>query len=1819
MPALVLEDFGGQSLDALLGTPMEIESFLELAIRIAGAVADIHRKGVIHKDLKPHNIIVNPATGEVKIADFGLASRLPREQPPVQPTRLIEGSFPYLSPEQTGRTNRAVDDRADLYSLGVTLYQMLTGRLPFEARDPVEWVHCHVARAPVPPSEIVADVPETIARIILKLLEKTPEDRYQSARGLKVDLERCLEQWREHGRIEAFALGERDTTGRLQIPQRLYGRETEIALLLEAFGRVASEGTPELLLVSGYSGIGKTALVRELGRPVVRARGFFISGKFDQYKRDIPYATITQAFRQLVQEILAESEAKLATFRKHLLSALGGNGQLIIDVIPQVELILGKQPPVAELSPTEAQNRFRVVFRHFIEVFARKEHPLVIFLDDLQWADSASLALLSDLLTHPALRHLFIVGAYRDNEVSVSHPLLLSLHEARRAGARISNIVLGPLSREHLAAFIGDALHCRPEETKALAELLEEKTAGNPFFAIHFLTALHDEGLIELDGHAGAFRWDMARIRAKDFTDNVIDLMLEKLRRLPASTQEALRLFACLGSIAEVSLLSMIRGRPEADTEADLWEAMRAGLVLRLDGAYKFLHDRVQEAAYALIPEGERAAMHLRIGRLLASRTAPEEIEEKIFDIVNQLDRGASLITSREERERVAGLDLVAGERARRSTAHASALKYFAAGVALLGEEGWDRRYELAFALELHRAECEYLTGALSAAEERLSSLWRRAKNLVDLAAVACARINLYTTQDRSDLAVDAGLQYLKLVGVTWSRNPTEDEVAREYEEMWRRLGSRPIEELIDLPPLTDPRWRATMDVLAMLVSPAMYTDRKLICLVIGHMANLSLEHGNSDASCFGYVWLGMLLGAQFGNHQAGFRFGKLGLYLVDKRGLLRFKARVYLCFGSLVNPWTRHLGTGIDLVRRAFDTACETGDLTFASNICSNLITLLLAAGEPLAEVQREAENALAFVRKAQFGLIVDRITGQLQLIRMLRGLLPSFASLNDPQFDESRFEKRLEGDPRLAIAACFYWIRKLEARYFAGAHASAIDAASRAERHLWAAPSFFEVAEYHFHAALARAAHHDAAPAGERPGNLAALVAHHETIEGWAPHCPDNFKNRAALVAAEIARIRGDKEGAAELYEQAIRGARDGGFVQNEAIAHETAARFYRARGFDLIADAYLREAANGYLRWGADGKVQELERLHPQLAPQRPPGPAATLAMQTDQLDLVSVAKASQTISSEIVLDELLRTLLLVVLEQGGAQRACLLRCQGGAFSIEAEAALGKQGEVTCVLLPEPQGALQRVPETLVHYVQRTKGRIILNDASAGEEKLSGDDYFKHHRPRSVLCMPILRQAEVVGLLYLENNLLAGAFTPDRLVALELLATQAAISLENALLLAKERTARASAEAAERRSAFLAEAGALLSESLDDEETLARLGRLCVRSLSDWCSIDVVEGRAIRRVVVEHADPEKKALLRELQRRYPPRWGSGHPAATVLRTGRSMLLPELSVEQLRAMCEDEAHLRLLLALGTTSALAVPLVARGQTLGVLTISSGASGRRYGRADLELAEEVARRAAIAIDNARLYRASQEAVRVREEFLSVASHELNTPVTSLTLDLQSMQRAMQAGRSPEPQAMRRMFERALRQGARLTRLNRDLLDVSRIQTARLPLDLVDVDLRALVREVVKKLDHELSHAGSSISIHDGGSVVGRWDRSRIDQILTNLLCNATKFGAGKPIELSFGEEAGIARVTVTDHGIGIDPAMQEKIFERFERAVSKNYGGLGLGLYISRRLAEAHGGTLRVKSAPGAGSTFIVELPCAGPPTAAGRDAQPGG
>jgi PAS domain S-box-containing protein len=1659
-----------------------------------------------------------------------------------------------MAPEQTGRMNRSIDSRSDLYALGVTFYEMLTGSLPFNATDPMEWVHCHIARKPPPPGDQVAGLAPTLSRIVLKLLAKTAEERYQTAAGVEQDLRRCLADWQRDRQIEHFALDEQGTPDRLITPEKLYGRDREVATLVAAFDRIVSSSVPEMVLVTGYSGIGKSAVVSELHKVLVPPRGLFASGKFDQYKRDIPYATLVQAFQGLVRSLLSKSDDQLAHWRDQLLKALEPNARLITDLIPELKLIIGEPDPVPALEPQQAQRRFMLVFRRFIYVFARKEHPLALFLDDLQWLDAATLDLLEDLLTSAETHPLMLIGAYRDNEVDASHPLTGKLKAIRAAGVRIDEITLPPLAREHIEQLIGDALHSLPARIKPLAQLVEDKTAGNPFFVIQFLQALADEQLLPFDHDAREWRWDPARIHAKGYTDNVVDLMVVKLVRLPEETQRALQQLACLGNVAEIATMTTVLGVPEHEIHRVLWEALRQELVECPDGAYAFVHDRIHEAAYSLTPEALRAQAHLRIGRLLVARTLPEQLDEAIFEIVGQLNRGIGLITAKDERAHLAQLNLTAGQRAKASTAYASALIYLSTGMALLDDDDWLRRDDLLFSLALTRAECELLTGQLTVADERLSALATRASHTVERGRVACLHMDVCLLMDRSDHAVTVCIAYLRHVGIDWSSHPSDHEVRVEYEQIWTLLGDRTIEALIDLPLMEDAASLITLEALSKLFAPALQSDANLACLTICKAVNLSMERGNSDAACVLYANVGRVAGRHFGDYQAGLRFGQLGCDLVEHRGLTRFEASTYLCFSAFVARWMKPARECRELLRRSFVAANRIGDLAYGAYAGNSQASDSLFAGEPLPQVQEEAEAGLVYAQKVRFGLVIDFITTQLALIRMLRGLTPTFGCFDSEQFDEARTEVYLSSTPDLALAACWYWIRKLQAHFLAGDPQAALHAGAKARALLWTSYSFYEEAEYTFYDALARAADCDRVARDERAAHLDTMAAHLRQLQVWAQQCPENFAGHSALVAAEIARVEGRVLDAEGFYEQAVLAAQQSGFVQIEALANELASRFYAARGMARIARLYLQDARYGYRRWGADGKVRQLDSQHAFLISDEPaPGATTTMATPVEHLDLATVLKVSQAASGEIVLEKLIERVMRTAIEQAGAERGVLILADRGTHRVVAQATA--EDDVTQLQLQDVPLDAGLLPESVLNRVLRSGETLFLDDATV-EPLFAADPYVRQHRARSILCLPLMHQARMTGALYLENNLAPGVFSPARIAVLRLVAAQAASSLENARLYREV----AEREAKIRRLVDANIIGIVVwktdGEIIDANDAFLRLlgyRREDVdQRLLNWKSLTAEDAREVSEQALTEAvetggaGPYEKAYLRKD--------GSRLPAIV----GLAMFEP---------------HRR------EGVAFVLDLTERKQAEQKIRESEG----RYREAQIELAHA-------------------NRVATMGQLAASIAHEVSQPIAS-TVNFASAAQRWLGMAPPNLDEAHQALERILQSGQRAA----SVLERIRGLIRKTAPHKEPMDINAAIREMIELTAGQITKSGAAIQVRlldDLPLIVG--DRVELQQVLLNLIMNALEAMAalGKPprkliIQTEL-DAAGALLVSVSDSGPGFDPVSSEKVFTPFYTTKAT---GLGMGLSICRSIIEAHGGRLWVGPNPAGGARVQFTLP----------------
>ena len=1758
--ALVLEDPGGAVLARLLGQPLGITEFLRIGISLAGALRQLHARGLFHKDIKPANILVDVAGGGVWLTGFGIASRLPRECPNPEPPDAIAGTLSYMAPEQTGRMNRSIDGRSDLYSLGVTFYEMLTGTLPFTAADPLEWVHCHIARRPAPPHERRIDTPGALSAITMKLLAKTAEERYQTAGGVEADLRRCLAEWETHGRIDPFPLGAHDVSDRLLIPEQLYGREREIETLLACFDRVVAHGTAELVLVTGYSGIGKSSVAHELHKVLVPSHGLYASGKFDQYKRDIPYVTLAQAFQSLVRSLLSQSEAELGRWRDSLSEALGSNGQLILNLVPELELIIGKQPAVPNLPPQEAKNRFQMVFRHFLGVFARQEHPLALFLDDLQWLDSATLELLEHLITHSEVRHLLLVGAYRDKEAGPSHPLTRTLETIRATDARLHEIVLTPLGLEDIGRLVADALHCVPESARSLAHLVHEKTGGNPFFAIQFMIALTDEGLLAFDSVAAVWTWDLNRIRAKNYTDNVVDLMVQKLKRLPSTTQDALKHLACLGDTTGMVTLGMALQQTEEAMHATLWEALRAGLIIHQGNNYRFLHDRIQQAAYSLIPEAHRPEVHVRLGRVLRASLTADDLAEQLFEVANQFNRGTALLVDRTEKADVATLNLRTGRKAKASAAYASARAYFVAGIALLDESDWGSRHELIFSLSLERAECELLSGNLGKAEQLIVELLERAASNTEFADVSCLKINLHVLKGEYPQAIDSALTCLHLFGIDLPAQPTPEQVRVEYETVWRTLEGRPIESLIDLPPMTEPEVRAAMQVLSVLAPPATMTDFRLFCLLACRMVNVSIEHGICGAAAHGWSLLGAILGSVFHRYGDSYRFAKLACDLVEKRGFIAYQPKVYHAMGT-VAFWMQPIGAAIDLMRATVRTAIETGDLTFACYGMNQSITGLLLRSDPLDAVWRESERALDFAREAKYGNAADIVISQQRLIATMQGRTAAFSTFSDAQFDEAQFEAQLPTD-RLVPMISWYWILKLEARFLSGDYAEALAAASKVKPFLSIPTPQIQLLNYFYYAALAVAALFDNAPADEQAGWLSLLKAHQEQLREWSDNCAATFADRHALVSAEIARLEGRDTEAMGLYEQAVQSAREQGFLQTEGVAQEVAAGFYAARGVESFAQTYLRNARNCYLRWGALGKVRQLDRRHPWLREESGPTVhGATIDAPVEQLDAGAVVKASQAVSSEIELAKLIETLMRISLEHAGAARGLLILFTGDEPRIAAEATTG--GGNIEVTLRNSALTPPELIEPVLHTAVRTRESVILDDASA-QIPFSADGQPRQKSARSVLCLPLVKQTKLVGALYLENNLAPRVFTSAKLAVLEVLASQAAISLENVRLydeLRMENSERRRAEEDLRRS----------------EAYLSEAQRLSHTGTCAWIPSSGKVYWTEETFSIFEYDPAITPTMELARRRLHP----DDIAAFQQVIERASKDGRDYAHQYRLMMPDERVKH------------VQVVARAF--------------RNDAGDVEFVCSVMDVTAIRLAELELHRTRADLAHVMRvtslgELTASIAHEVNQPLGAVMFNAEACQSWLD-GDPPNMNEAHSALERIIRDSTRAGEVIRRI----RLLAKKTDTKMAPLDLNELLSESLTFTQHELQSSRVALRVEQASALpVICADKVQLQQVILNLVVNAIEAMQpikDRPRELLIRtqqDDARQARVTVTDCGIGFSAESADRLFSTF---FTTKPNGMGIGLSICRSIIELHGG--RIWAAPNAphGASIHFTLP----------------
>lgn len=1406
--AIIEEDFGGISMKEILKTKkLGLKEFLRIAATLSRTLGLIHKNNIIHLDIKPDNILINAKLDTVKIADFGISVALTHANDEIYNPEVVSGTLAYMSPEQTGRMNRNVDYRTDLYSLGVTFYEMISGEVPFKSQDPMELIHSHIARQPAPPRGLDSSVPQVVSAIIMKLLSKTPEERYQNGLGLAADIEKCLDQFTKRGRIDNFALGKKDISIKFYIPQIIVGRKKELNILLESFEQ-ASSGTSGIMLVLGQPGIGKSALINEIYKPIVARKGYFIFGKYDQFRRDVPYSSIIQAFQGLIRQILSESEEKIETWKNKLISVLGNNGKVIISVMPELEHIIGEQPDVPDLNPEESRYRLNLVFQNFINVFTTEDHPLAIFLDDLQWADIASLKLIKTIITSPESKYLFLIGAYRDNEVSQYHPLIATLEEIRKGGRQIQSISLGPLNAPDVNAMIMNVLRCKAEKSFYLAELIYRKTAGNPFFVNQFLKNLYDSRVLELDPKTG-WIWDIRKIEQMHVTENVVEFMAQKISTLPENTQEILKICACIGNRFDLESLSVVSGKSIDETLTVLTSAVQEGLVSVYADMYRFHHDRIQEAAYSLIPDNEKVKMHYRIGNNVLQKTRPKDLNARIFYIVDQLNRGTTLVIDYDERVNLMNLNLAAAAKAKNSAAFATSADYFEMGKSLLSAEEWAAFPQRLFELSIQYAECIFLSGYIERASGLCDRLFQLATNNLEKGSVYNLKAQIIDfLGEKRELVIDIIRKGLQLFGMSLPEDNQEIDrkIGEGIGKMQENFTKIPIEELVNLPQMKDEDKIMAMNLLFQAIPAAIQSYPPLFILIVLMMFDLAMSHGTTAISSKNFADCGMIQGSILGDYDAGYRLGQAAFAIINKYKADSLKSSVYFVFSAFISHWRVHYQESLDYYDLSYQSGLQTGDIHHVAYSCAHKVHRLFYIGRNLEECKRETENAIVLLDKSK--AVIQLFVAQILLHSILK--LQTIPGRNKETDSVKKDNDMLEEAKASNIfSICMFGQCNTMTNYLLDNMEAAEKWNAFTEPFIQGGIGYFPLPDHFLFQSLILIRKWKTATADEQKNIMENLLKKQEKLKNWSDNCPSNFSHKYYLLSAEIAVMREEpQEIITDLYKKAVDSIGEDDFIHMRALANELQGNFFLEKGHKTIGKALIQEAYNLYKQWGALAKVKNLEGKFSNLffGSYRKTGSGSITDTDTtisfsgttglQSLDLTAVIKTSQSLSSEIDLGNLLVNIMKLSIENAGAQHGYLILINEDDKKLYIEATGRIEGPIE-VLKSIPVEGNDSLAVTLVQYVNKTGENIVLGDA-AGDKRFMNDPYITAKQPKSILCTPIRHKGKTNGILYLENNLATETFTPQRIELLQIFSAQAAISIENTRLISqREKTAKLQTE--------------------------------------------------------------------------------------------------------------------------------------------------------------------------------------------------------------------------------------------------------------------------------------------------------------------------------------------------------------------------------------------------------------------------------------
>ncbi|NJO95237.1 MAG: AAA family ATPase [Pleurocapsa sp. CRU_1_2] len=1434
-PVLVLENFEGQSLVQFLQAQrVSLPAFLAIAIQLTEALQAIHRQGIIHRNLEPGCILINPNSFELKLIDFSYATK--KDVVTDAASKLFSGlDISYIAPEQTGRMNIALDYRADFYSLGILLYQIVTGVMPYDTQDALELSHCHLALTPPAPHQLDDRISQVISAMIMKLLAKNPDDRYQSAEAIKADLEHCQTQYANYDVIEEFELATLDRRGQFKLSTQLYARANESTAIAESIASIKSSAKAEVLLLTGESGMGKTAIVKQVVPTLIGKQGYFVTGNFENIS-SIPYQGMIQALRELIQQLLTENLASRQLWEQKIQTAIANNGKVITNILPELELIIGSQPDIPELAPQESQNRFNTVFVKFLQVFTQAEYPLILFLDNLQWADVSCLKLIELLVENYQSQYLLIIGAYR--EVNTDHFLGQAIAKISQI-TQVKQIALQPLATQEINCLLVDTLDCESKTSLPLAQLLFQRTRGNPFLLNLLLQSFDREKLLTFDSDSLSWQWSITKIQTTPMVNyNILELVCSNLNQLPDTCLQILKLAACIGNRFDLTLLinvwqktvksADINTVPQDQAmQRDLGQGLQAleinsrvspsgfhherlhqeaiaqelnyalqkGIIIfeqeQSTASYQFLHDRVYQTVYSLLQETELSRLHLLIGQFLLQQTPSVEIEEKIFTIVHHLNLARTLLIEQPAKNRLVELNLAAGKKAKTANAYKVAANYLDIALNLLPTSAWQNNYLLMLAVYQEAVEVQYLDGNFNYAEQLGNTLLTQAQTVLDRVQVYKVKIHAHIAQNQMQLAVDLGLYVLKLLDIYLPNDFTDNP---EY-TLRLDINQQNIKSLKNLTIMNDCSEIRAMEILTIIIPPVYIVQPQLFPVVVAKMVHLCLQYGNSSLSAYAYALYGMLLCAS-GNIETGYQLGKLALELQERFGAKEIKSKLSFLFNNMIRHWQEPAITTLEHFLQGIESGIEVGDLEHACFHAKYYCTYLFFLGEPLPTVEAKSSKQIEMIAhfKQDFQLNYARIWHQLNL--NLQGQATDKLLLIGKSFDESEMLVKWQEENNATSLFALY-LAKLILCYFFQDYQQAVVYGRQGKQYLSASIGTMCFGEYYFYYGLAMLATYP--PQAEiQPINLPEdLVDCQQKIQHWASYAPDHYQHKYELISAEIARVCGDTEQAITHYDQAIAEVNKVGYLHLSALAEELTAEFYLSIRRLKIASYYLTDAYQGYLRWGAVGKVRELKSKYLTLLNCIPKSEfiakgnhqVEDITADSNEscsnlasLDLFSIMKASQAISSEIVLDNLLSKLMAIVMENAGAQKSILLLEQNNDWVIVASASTDL--EIIVDLLSVSITEYEDLPSSIINYTQSTRTTVILDQANQ-EGMFINDPYIIKHQAKSILCCPMIYQDQLQGIIYLENSLIKGAFTEQKLAVLQALLSQVSISIANAQL--------------------------------------------------------------------------------------------------------------------------------------------------------------------------------------------------------------------------------------------------------------------------------------------------------------------------------------------------------------------------------------------------------------------------------------------------